>query len=351
MTGHLVIRAPNWVGDVAMATPILRAALEPPAQERWSRVEILLRAHLAPVLNDGPLEPHLAPVKSSKAEVGLLRELAPDAILLLSNSFGSALRAFRAGVPIRAGTALSGRRWLLTHAVRPPTYGARRAPTPTPHLMRDAAGLVGVWPRSLVPRLDVDPRWLEEEAARLARLGLKGGEPYAVCCPGAAFGSAKSWRPEAFAEVLDQLHRSRGWRPVVTGGPGEEPLVEAVVAACRAPALSLAAEPRDLARLKGLLARASFLLVSDSGPRYYAEAFGVPCVALVGPNFNEVTARISETVELVRLPGLECAPCLERTCPLGHHRCMTELTPAHVLAGVERLMRRVSGRPAPDGVA
>ncbi|MFT5048908.1 MAG: heptosyltransferase-2 [Chlamydiales bacterium] len=340
MTEHLVIRAPNWVGDLAMATPILRAAVE---SERWPRVQIILRKHLTGVLADGPLADAVVPVASSKDELATLRRLAPDAILLLSNSFGSALRAWRAGVPIRAGSALSGRRWLLTHSVVPPSAGGRRAPVPTPHLMRDAAGLVGIWPRALVPQLDVGADKISEQRARLEALGLGVGEPFSVCCPGAAFGSAKSWRPEFFARVLDRLYEQHGWRPVVTGGPGEEPLVEAVVSCAESPAISLSKEPRDLERLKGLLAQASFLLVSDSGPRYMAEAFGVPCVTLVGPNFIEVTARISETCELVRRPGLECAPCLERTCPLGHHRCMTELTPDLVLAAAQRVLQRCAG--------
>jgi len=348
MMEHLAIRAPNWVGDLAMATPILRAAL---ANDGWGRVDIILRGHLVGVLADGPLESAIVPVTSSADELATLKRLAPDGILLLSNSFGSALRAWRARIPVRAGTALSGRRWLLTHAVVPPTRGGRRIPVPTPHLMRDAAGLLGIWPRTLVPALDVNMETRREQLGTLERLGLGAGEPFSVCCPGAAFGSAKSWQPEYFAHVLDSLYEQHGWRPVVTGGPGEEPLVEAVVRCAKSPAISLSKEARDLERLKGLLAQAAFLLVSDSGPRYMAEAFGVPCVALVGPNFIEVTARISETCELVRRPGLECAPCLERTCPLGHHRCMTELTPDLVLEAAERVLARCASRDTEQGVA
>ena len=85
------------------------------------------------------------------------------------------------------------------------------------------------------------------------------------------------------------------------------------------------------------------LLVGDSGPRWYAAAFDVPCVSVMGPNFPELTASSLEFAEIVRYaaPGeLECAPCLERVCPLGHHRCMRELAPERVVAAMERVLAR-----------
>jgi len=327
--GSLVVRAPNWVGDLVMATPVLEAAIESPL---YPSVSILVRGHLAGILRDGPCEPHVVPLGQGDSEEEAYRRLAPYAALLLPNSFGSAWRAWRAGVPVRAGSALSGRRWLLTHAVLPPTRAGRRLPMPTAHLQRDAAGLLGILVPDLHPRLHVREEVRSAVRATLARLGLATGAGYVACCPGAAFGAAKLWPPERFAEVLDRLHEQRGWRGVVTGGPGEETLVEAVVQAAKHPAISLAREPRDLEQLKALVAESRLLLVGDSGPRWYAAAFDVPCVSVMGPNYPEVTATSLEHAAVARVEGLECSPCLERRCPLGHHRCMNELEPSRVLA-------------------
>lgn len=333
----LAVRAPNWVGDLVMATPILVAAQADP---RFESVTIVVRKHLAAVLEDGPCARSVRAIASDAEEVALYRELGVDAVMLLSNSFGAAWRALRAGIPMRAGSALSGRRFLLTHSVVPPSCGGRRVPIPSAHLMRDVAGLLGVLVPDLHPRLGVRDEIVERERARLERLGIARTQGYVVCCPGAAFGAAKLWPPERFARALDALHASHGLRAIVAGGPGEEALMDAVARASTSGALSLAAEKRDLAGLKALMRGAQLLLVGDSGPRWFAAAFDVPCVSVMGPNFPELTASSLELATIVRLEGLECSPCLARVCPLGHHRCMNDLPVERVVAAARELLTR-----------
>ena len=150
--GTLAIRAPNWVGDLVMATPVIEAAL---ASTLWDDVRVLVRAHLAPVLADAPWAQRVVPLARDASEREVYRELAPAGVLLLSNSFGAAWRAWRARVPVRAGAALSARRALLTHALVPPARDGRRVPIPTAHLQRDVAGLCGILVPDLHPRLYV----------------------------------------------------------------------------------------------------------------------------------------------------------------------------------------------------
>lgn len=319
-----------------MATPVLEACA---ADGRFSEVVVLVRAHLAGVLADGPIAPLVRPIARGDEASVYARE-RPGAALLLSTSLGSAWRAFRARVPLRAGAALHGRRALLTHALVPPTRAGRRVPIPSAHLLRDVAGLVGVATPDLHPRLHVREELVLAQRARLARAGLEPGR-YLLCCPGAAFGAAKLWPPEHFARAIDVLHERTGLRAVVSGGPGEEPLIEAVCLASASGALSLAREERDLETLKALVADAALVLVGDSGPRWYAAAFDVPCVSVIGPNFPELTATSLEHAAVVRLdPPLECMPCLEKRCPLGHHRCMRELAPERVVEAALALLAR-----------
>jgi heptosyltransferase-2 len=105
----------------------------------------------------------------------------------------------------------------------------------------------------------------------------------------------------------------------------------------------LANEARDLEGLKALVAGARLLLVGDSGPRWIAAAFDVPCVSVLGPNFPEVTATSLDLAAIVRVEGLECSPCLRKRCPLGHHRCMRELEPERVLASALEVLGRERG--------
>ena len=345
MTRHLVVRAPNWVGDLTMATATLEAAR---TSRLFEQVTVLVRPHLASVLADGPLERHVVPIEGE--ETSVLRGLRADAVLLLTNSLGAAWRAWRARIPVRAGIALSGRGRLLTHRVLPPRRDGRRVPVPTVHLHRDAAGLLGIQVPDLSPRLFVRDE-VRDRAAGLLRglgLGLGEGEGFVLCIPGAAFGAAKLWPPERFAAALDELHDRLGLRGVIGGAPAEEPLMRFVAQRCRHPVVSLADEERDLEQLKALAALARLVLVGDSGPRWFAAAFGVPCVTVMGPNFPQLTENDFEEVgEVVRLDHLECAPCLERRCPLGHHRCLRDLPVEPVLAAAERVLARVGGLHAP----
>lgn len=337
---HLAIAAPNWVGDLVMATPMLEAAQR---AAHVGKVSVLVRRHLAPLLAGGPLEPVAHSFADSRAEIELLGKLRPDAIALLSNSFGAAWRAYKARVPMRMGVALSSRGPLLTHKVVPPSRDGRRFPIPTAHLHRDVVGLAGVLVESLHPRLYVADATAEEQRAELRELGLR--EPYVLCCPGAAFGAAKLWPPERFARALDMLHEQRGWRGVVSGGPGEEPLMEAVARASKSGAISLANRPRSLAKLSALVRDAEVLLVGDSGPRWVAAAFDTPCVCVMGPNLPSLTASSLELCEIVRVE-LECSPCGQRTCPLAHHRCMTRIEPERVAAAALRVVARKGAEEA-----
>jgi len=181
---------------------------------------------------------------------------------------------------------------------------------------------------------------VSRERERLVRLGVDLERGYVLCCPGAAFGAAKLWPPQRFAAALDRLCELHGWRGVVSGGPGEEALIDAVAGASRRGVISLAGEARDLEGLKALVRAARLLLVGDSGPRWFAAAFDVPCVSVMGPNFPELTASALELASIVRIEGLECAPCLERACPLGHHRCMQDLGVERVVAAALEVLDR-----------
>jgi heptosyltransferase-2 len=85
---------------------------------------------------------------------------------------------------------------------------------------------------------------------------------------------------------------------------------------------------------KAAIRRAALLVTTDSGPRIFGVAFGVPTVTLFGPTSVEFTLTGSPHEICVSL-GLECQPCMERTCPLSHHRCMRDLTVERVLAAVD----------------
>jgi heptosyltransferase-2 len=112
----------------------------------------------------------------------------------------------------------------------------------------------------------------------------------------------------------------------------------------------LSAVPLSLGLTKAVVRRCDLLVTTDSGPRHFAAAFDRPVVALFGPTHIEWTETYFAK-EICLQKKLACGPCQQRVCPLGHHRCMRELTPAEVLAAAERLLFRFPLRTEARGAA
>jgi len=90
-----------------------------------------------------------------------------------------------------------------------------------------------------------------------------------------------------------------------------------------------------------LIGRARLLVTNDSAPLHLATAMGTPVVAVFGPTVTEFGFGPLRSGDVaLGVEGLECRPCSPHgppACPLGHHRCMRELTVSAVLAAIEEL--------------
>lgn len=103
-----------------------------------------------------------------------------------------------------------------------------------------------------------------------------------VVHPGAA-SAARRWPAERFAAVIRELGATFGGRVVVTGGPGEEALVDAVCRAAGAGPAIEGAVPCRLGELAALVAHARLVICGDTGIAHLATAFATPSVVLFGP--------------------------------------------------------------------
>lgn len=315
---RLLVVAPNWIGDALMAQPLL-ARLR--ARLPQARIDVLAPAWVAPVVRRMPEVAGVIETPFAHGRLALrerwrlartLKALGYDQAIVLTNTWKSALLPFFADIPIRSGYVGESRYGLLNLLYR-------RRPGREPmalHYARLAekpgAEIALPLPE---PRLAVDA---QSARATRERFGIAGD--YAVLCPGAEYGPAKRW--PYFAELSQRLAL-----PAVVLGSAQERELGAGVKG-----RNLAGET-TLDEAIELLAGAALVVSNDSGLMHIAAALGRPQVALYGSSSPQHTPPLSAHARVLWL-GIECSPCYARVCPLGHFRCMRELSAAQVLEAV-----------------
>ena len=149
--------------------------------------------------------------------------------------------------------------------------------------------------------------------------------------------SAKRWPARHFAVLAEQLTL-----PVVLLGSNKEAALcaeisHAVNAIRPGHGLDWAGRT-TLDQALATIAAAKAMVSNDSGLMHVAAAFAVPQVAIFGSSSPLHTPPLSPLAHVVWLknapqyqPPLDCAPCFERECPLGHTRCLVDIAPDDVL--------------------
>jgi heptosyltransferase-2 len=322
-----LVSAPQWIGDAVMTEPLLRRL-----SARGERVTVGALPWVAPVYRAMPQVDEVIefPFEHGGLQFKARRSLARqvegrfDTAYVLPNSLKSALLPFLSGIPKRVGYLGEARVGLLTHRLKnpkdkPPMVAFYSA------LSGDRDALDEDRPRLVLKPPQIDPV--------LIRLGLQAGR-YIVFAPGAEYGPAKRWPAGHFAELARGLEA-----PVVLLGSAKEDSICQEIAAQAGPGkcLNLAGQT-SLADAFALIAAARAMVSNDSGLMHVAAAFGVPQVALFGSSSPLHTPPLNARARVVWLkqdpayqPPLDCAPCFQRECPLGHRRCLVDITPARVL--------------------
>ena len=328
----ILVRATNWVGDAVMSVPALRAL-----RERFpsAEISILAKPRVADLYRREPFCDRLIPFVSTRRAARELRAIGFDCALLLQNAFRAAAIAFLAGVPERIGYARDGRGLLLTRAIPVPRSG--EIPTHQRfyylELLR-RAGLIETLPANDAIYLEGAKAAREAGLERFRDLGL-GGSVIGVS-PGAAYGSAKRWLPERFAEAAGSIARETGAAVAVFGSLDERDLCASVAAAIRAPARNFAGET-SLAEFIDLAAACRVYVSNDSGAMHIASALGVPTVAVFGATDAAATGPASPLARVIR-QAVDCSPCLLRECPIDH-RCMTRVESSQVAQAALNLLK------------
>jgi heptosyltransferase-2 len=337
----LLVRATNWLGDAVMSIPALREIRR--SFPGWE-IAVLARPWVADLYRREDFCDRILTYENKASHAGLagklrlaaeLRRERFDCAVLLQNAFDAALLAWAARIPRRIGYARDGRRALLSEPIAVP--GAGEIPAHQRYYYLELLRRAG-----LIERVGECPEIRLSGAAQAAasgrelwrRLGLPP-ERWVGVSPGAAFGGAKRWLPERFAESASRLSAELDAGIAVFGSAAEAELCESVAALAGARAHSLAGKT-TLAEFIDLAATCSVYLTNDSGPMHVASALGVPTVAIFGATDHVATGPTSDRARIVRV-AVECSPCLLRECPIDH-RCMTRVESGTVVSEARTLL-------------
>ena len=338
--GRALLIAPSWVGDAILSEALVAELRQGGGAES---VDVVAPPWCAPVyarmrgirdILDAPAGHGALALRARRALGRRLRERRYAKAYVLPNTWKSALVPFFAGVPERIGYVGELRFGLLTDA-RPLDRKA------LPQLVARYAALAR--PRDVPPASPGAPKLVANEAnlrSAMQALALSRERPIAILCPGAEFGPAKRWPAEHFAQLCALLD-SDGYGIWIVGSPNEAAIAKAVLAALpsTAPQVIDLTGRTDLGTAIDLMSIASLVVSNDSGLMHAAAAVDAPLVALFGSSSPAYTPPLSQGARVAKI-DIACSPCFKRECPLGHFRCMRDLSP-ELVYNLARAARRI----------
>lgn len=326
MSLRTLVISPNWIGDAVMAQPLL-ARLKEQHPER--PIDVLAPPAVAPVWRavlevdtvlETPFRHKALQLRERWKYARVLRARGYAEAYVLPNTLKYALIPWLAGIPKRVGYKGEMRYGLVNvmhHDEQPP-----RPMVPFYAALAETPGAPLAAARR--PRLSVPGERIE---AACARLGIPAGGTLVAFAPGAEFGQAKRWPPRHFAALAQAIAgQDPAARIVLLGSPKDRATCDEVLAlagAAGANMLNLAGQTK-LDEAVAVIARCAAVVANDSGLLHVASGLNRPVIALYGPTDPDHAPPFSEIARSISL-RLDCSPCRQRECPLGHHNCMEQM--------------------------
>lgn len=316
MACETVVIGLNWVGDNVLALPAYKAL-----QHRFRSeggIAVAAPTNVAPLLEATGVFREVIPwSRSTPRRVAALRDRGFRRAVILPNSFRSAFIAVAAGIAERWGYPTDWRGILLTHPVA--------APETRGHQLDDYTALLAALnaPRVVddIPSLKLPMAVRERGRRSLLQIGVHLDRPIIGVHAGGLYGRAKHWGDDRYVAAIQRL-RGEGFDVVLLTSPGERAQAERIATICNG--VPMVGHDGDVLDLAAAMSHCAAVLTNDSGPLHVAAALAVPSVSIFGPTDPERTV-IPGASRVIR-QHLACQPCYQRECPLGHHRCMTDVS-------------------------
>jgi heptosyltransferase II len=324
---RIMVREVNWLGDLVMSLPALRAI-----RRAWpqAHLAVLVRRELASFFDGAECVDEVIGFSIARGVAGLfdrrrvvteIRARRFDLAVLFPNSFESALWTAMARVPRRAGWIADARSALLT---------LKAAPTRGAMLQHQAHYWLEMVRATLGIEGDAGDFAIAASERNFARMRewldarrRRANAPLVALAPAAAYGPAKEWPADHYARLIDFLTDRYGAECVLVGAPAERAKCESIATQSAAGAIVAAGET-SIGELIALLQLAGRFIGNDSGAMHLAGALGLPAVAIFGSTNPQRTGPMGARTRII-WRHLGCSPCLARTCRFGHYNCLREI--------------------------
>lgn len=332
----IIVRMPNWVGDLVMATPILtdlRNAFPKASITAMCRYPICELLRFDDAIDElycfhNPKNLFLkrderrnvvAKIQAGKFDLGIL----------LTNSFSSAWLFWQGNVKRRVGYSCFPRNLLLTDPVSSPKRKMHQV-----DLYKEILHPLRIHHSRTKPRLFVTEKEVALSKELLYKRGYQYGKKLIGINPGATYGSAKCWPVEYFRDfVLNLLDEDLFI--VFFGDTTQKELVKTICQDLPEKVINLSGIT-NIRELACMIRACDVLVTNDSGPMHIAAAFETPLVALFGSTDEKVTGPYGQKGAIIH-KKVACSPCLKRECPIDM-RCMKQITVAEVAKRVREII-------------
>jgi heptosyltransferase-2 len=339
---NIIVRVPNWLGDVVMATPVLKDLRN---HYKDSKITVMAQANVASLLKN---DPHIDEIYSFKRPNGWIHRHHPleiidtlrqgkyDLGVLLTNSFSSAWWFCRGNVKNRIGFSGNLRNLLLNKVVSLPPKIETQHQVVTYKMLLDP---LGIPVSSNEPKLYISPEEDAQAKELVKELGIDLSKQTIIGInPGAAYGSAKCWLPERYQAVTNRLLQNPQVFIIYFGDAAGTPLVNEICKELPVNRVANLAGKTSIRSLIALINLCSVFLTNDSGPMHIAAALKVPLLALFGSTSDVKTGPSYGGMAQVIHKHVECSPCYKRTCPIDF-RCMKRITVDEVQTQIQNLLK------------
>ena len=325
----VLVVGPSWVGDMVMAQALFKL-LKARVPER--PIDVLAPGWSLPIVARMPEVRAGIALDTAHGELGIgkrraiARSLGEYAqAIVLPRSLKAALVPFFAGIPRRTGFRGESRVWLindtrpfdkavLDQTVKRFTFlGLERRESLPAELPE--------------PALSVDR---DRQQALVESLGLTLEGPVVAFMPGAEYGPAKCWPLEYFTELALRLDAA-GYTVWVLGSAKDKPAGDQIASGSSAANLC---GRTSLADAIDVLALAEQAVSNDSGLMHIAAAVGTHVHGIYGSSSPAFTPPLTSARTIHHL-DIDCSPCFERECPLGHLKCLRDIDPLFVAEAID----------------